>query len=38
MTLDEFLAWERDQPERYEFAHGVVTMMTGVRQLTSQSR
>src|SRR6266478_5493783 len=29
MSLDEFLAWERDQPERYEFAHGVVTMMTG---------
>ncbi len=29
MTIDEFLAWERDQPERYEFAHGVVTMMTG---------
>jgi hypothetical protein len=20
MTLDEFLAWEREQPERYEFA------------------
>lgn len=29
MTLAEFLAWEREQPERYEFAHGVVTMMTG---------
>lgn len=29
MTLDEFLAWERGQPERYEFADGVVTMMTG---------
>ena len=29
MTLDEFLAWEREQPERYEFAHGVATMMTG---------
>lgn len=29
MTLDEFLAWERAQPERYEFADGVVTMMTG---------
>jgi Uma2 family endonuclease len=29
MTLDEFLAWERERPERYEFAHGVVTMMTG---------
>ncbi len=29
MSLDEFLAWEREQPERYEFANGVVTMMTG---------
>src|SRR3984893_7340718 len=29
MSLDEFLAWERDQPERYEYAGGVVTMMTG---------
>ena len=29
MTIDEFLAWERGQPERCEFADGVVTMMTG---------
>jgi Uma2 family endonuclease len=29
MTLDEFLAWEGDQSERYEFADGVVVMMTG---------
>jgi Uma2 family endonuclease len=29
MSLDEFLAWEHEQPERYEFANGVVTMMTG---------
>lgn len=29
MSLDEFLAWERDQPKRYEYAGGVVTMMTG---------
>lgn len=29
MSLDEFLAWERDQPERYEYARGVITMMTG---------
>jgi Uma2 family endonuclease len=29
MSLDEFLAWERDQPERYEYASGVITMMTG---------
>lgn len=29
MSLEEFLAWEREQPERYEYAGGVVTMMTG---------
>jgi Uma2 family endonuclease len=29
MSLAEFLAWERKQPERYEYAGGVVTMMTG---------
>jgi len=29
MSIDEFLAWERDQPERFEFADGAVTMMTG---------
>ena len=29
MSLDEFLVWERDQPERYEYASGVITMMTG---------
>ena len=29
MSLDEFLAWERGQPERYEFDGMVVTMMTG---------
>ena len=29
MSLDEFLVWEREQPERYELADGVVTMMTG---------
>jgi len=28
MTLDEFLVWEREQPERYEFAGGAVMMMT----------
>ncbi|HUC72726.1 MAG TPA: Uma2 family endonuclease [Stellaceae bacterium] len=28
MSLKEFLAWEREQPERYEYA-GVITMMTG---------
>jgi Uma2 family endonuclease len=28
MTVDEFLAWERQQPERYEFAGGVAVMMT----------
>ena len=29
MSLDEFLAWEREQPECYEYAGGVATMMTG---------
>jgi Uma2 family endonuclease len=29
MALDDFLAWEREQPERYEYAGGVATMMTG---------
>jgi Uma2 family endonuclease len=29
MTLEEFLAWEREQPERYEYDRGIVRMMTG---------
>ncbi len=29
MSLDEFLAWERDQPEKHEYAGGAITMMTG---------
>ena len=29
MSLDEFLAWEREQSERYEFDGLVVRMMTG---------
>jgi len=29
MSLDEFLAWEREQPERYEYVDGDVKMMTG---------
>src|SRR5437868_4308410 len=29
MSVTEFLAWEREQPERYEYAGGLVTMMTG---------
>ena len=29
MSLDEFLAWEREQPERHEFDGLVVRMMTG---------
>ncbi|HEY3909729.1 MAG TPA: Uma2 family endonuclease [Stellaceae bacterium] len=29
MSLDEFLTWEREQPERYEYARSVITMMTG---------
>jgi len=28
-TLDEFLAWEDEQPERYEFLDGLVRLMTG---------
>jgi Uma2 family endonuclease len=29
MSLDEFLAWEREQPESHEYADGVIKMMTG---------
>jgi Uma2 family endonuclease len=29
MSLEEFLAWEREQPERHEYAGGVIRMMTG---------
>jgi Uma2 family endonuclease len=29
MSLEEFLAWEREEPERYEYAGGVITMRTG---------
>ena len=29
MSLDEFLAWEREQPERHEFDGLTVTAMTG---------
>ena len=28
-TVEEFLAWERRQPERYEFVVGVIRMMVG---------
>jgi hypothetical protein len=28
-TLDEFLAWEDEQAERYEFLDGLVRMLTG---------
>ncbi len=28
-SLTDFLAWERQQPERYERVSGVVRMMTG---------
>ena len=27
ISLDAFLVWEREQPERYEFAGGAVMMM-----------
>ncbi len=29
MSLDAFLAWEREQPERHEYVDGVIRMMTG---------
>ena len=29
MSLEEFLAWEREQPERYEYDGEVIKMMTG---------
>jgi Uma2 family endonuclease len=29
MSLDEFLAWEREQPERHEFDRFTITAMTG---------
>ena len=28
-TIEEFLAWERDQEERYEYVGGVIRMMVG---------
>jgi Uma2 family endonuclease len=28
-TVDDFIAWEKQQPERYEFVDGVVFMMVG---------
>ena len=31
MSLEEFLAWERDQPERYEYAGGKVLAAGSVR-------
>lgn len=29
MTADEYLAWEREQPEKHEFFHGEVFVMAG---------
>jgi Uma2 family endonuclease len=29
LSLEEFLAWEREQPQRYEYAGGIIKMMTG---------
>ena len=29
MSLEEYLAWEREQPERYEYSGGIVKMMPG---------
>jgi Uma2 family endonuclease len=31
MTLDEFVAWEREQPTRHEFVDGEIVAMTGAR-------
>ena len=28
-TVDDFLAFEAEEPERYEFVDGIVRMMTG---------
>jgi hypothetical protein len=28
-TADDFLAFEAEEPERYEFVDGIVRMMTG---------
>ena len=28
-TVEEFLAFEAEEPERYEFVDGIVRMMTG---------
>ena len=37
-TLEDFLAWEREQPQRYERVSGVIRMMTGARSTTIGSR
>lgn len=29
MTADDYLAWEREQPEKHEFFHGEVFAMAG---------
>ena len=36
-TLEEFLAWEREQSERYERVSGVIRMMTGGRSTITGS-
>jgi hypothetical protein len=38
MALKEFLAWERQQPERYEYAGGVITMILADQRRMSLSR
>jgi hypothetical protein len=37
-SLGGFLAWECDQSERYEYAGGVITMMTEDRRHMARSR
>jgi hypothetical protein len=29
MSLEEFLTWEREQPEPYEYTGAMIKMMTG---------
>ena len=35
-SLDEFLAWENEQPERHEFFDGLIYAMVGVRRIHAE--
>jgi Uma2 family endonuclease len=37
-SLGEFLAWEREQPQRYEYAGGIITMTPAGRRHMPRSR